>query len=374
MARRAHRAPSSPLVLNSPAAPRRPPSTLPASRGPDTSWRHRLYLRKRRPSGGSYSSLSESAGDLPSGGLVNGSAVVDCACSHFAVTGDDGREPVLLLEAVAAGPPPLRNAATAARRGSSSSESLALRTLLRASMHLNASVTVYSADGHLVVQNRLSEALFGPAHTLADWWPARSSAAATMDTVRLAGFRGELLVPTRTGEAWHWVDVALWTDADGAANAGHGRGDGAIIVLQIPIDSIDTIRVLRVAKVRGRPPRQAHTHTHTHTHGSKARRPLAAPFRFGRRFNAMVRYLQWPPPPPLRLPPGPSGGCQQRQIPLSCHGQPRDQDATPRPPWIRRTPSRDSLERGAGTQDAGAPSVRLGQAEGSRPEPPKLWS
>ena len=181
-------------------------------------------------------------------------------CSVFASTpGADASapaEPLLLLEAIArpAHAPP--TVASARRTSSSADAGMATRVMARAAHLLNATVAVYAGDGQLIVQNRLSEALFGPAHTLADWWPQPASAVAALDTVRQAGFRGELVVPTRAGNAAHWVEVTPCADTDGPSTTNSasslgpaGPYDAATVVMQIPLESIDVIRVLRVAKV-----------------------------------------------------------------------------------------------------------------------------
>ena len=208
---------------------------------------------------------------------TNSPTVVACTCTVVGTVVDG--HPIVLVEAASAAPPlpPMPSVKPPALTSTDGARWTALpwspfkpaapaaTVLSHAAADVPAGIAVYSARGALISQNRFSEALFGTVHALDDWFPtpaavtsgtsdsgslattADPGAPAATDGRRRFSFRGELVVPTLAGLASHWVDLALRTDLD-------GDGGGVLVAFHVPLSTIDTVRVLHIAKVRAPPP------------------------------------------------------------------------------------------------------------------------
>jgi hypothetical protein len=148
---------------------------------------------------------------------------------------------MLLLEASSSSPPTTATPAAADDDGRSA------LLLAAAAAGLPVAVAVYGTDGRVRAQNALSERLLGRDHHLRTWWGN--------DAVPIpARFRGELHVPThiRREPAWHWVALSPYPA-------------GGTVACHVPLDTIDAVRALRLAKVPAAPP-PSHTHSTRTSH------------------------------------------------------------------------------------------------------------
>ena len=147
--------------------------------------------------------------------------------------------------------------------GSSSSASLlappsaavpaGLRLLAQATQNVDICLAVYDAEGRVAAQNAASEAAFGIGHRLLDRFAATpATAGLTVKALLATGYIGDLRVPTLPAGApvWYWMHVRPWTESSSTGGATTAAEEAPhLLCISIPLDAIDAVRVLQVAKV-----------------------------------------------------------------------------------------------------------------------------
>ena len=230
-----------------------PPGTHARRIGRPGPWRHQLTLRPAAASSGAQPQL------------------VDCTCSVWDARSSAAPR-MLLIEAVH--PPrlsrrpslaPTSSSGSVSGGGSSSSSvsllapppaalPAGLRLLAQATQNVDICLAVYDAEGRVAAQNAASEAAFGAGHQLLDRFAATpATAGLTVKALLATGYIGDLRVPTLLAGApvWYWMHVRPWTETDSASGAAAAAEEAPhLLCIAIPLDAIDAVRVLQVAKVR----------------------------------------------------------------------------------------------------------------------------